>query len=218
MSGEIPTPLLFPVFLRMEGRTALVVGGGGRAVEKVPALLDAGAHVRVVSPEIEADLVNLGVEYVPRRFRESDLDDAWYVVAAAPPEVNDAVARGAETRRLWVNAVDDVPNATAWLGAVLRRAGFTFAISSHAKAPALAALVRRGLERLLPDDLETWRALAEAQRDAHRRAGAPFPARRRALFEAIRGLYEPAAPPGAETGRAVAEPSRAPQRSPQVSP
>jgi len=185
-------PPLFPVFLRLEGRLVVVVGGGERALEKVPALVDAGARVRVIAPVVDDRLAAMdGVEAVRRPYVPSDLDDAWYIVAAAPREVNAEVACDAEGRRLWLNAVDDIRHATAWLGARIRHGGFTFAISSHGHAPALAALVRRGLESLLPAEMDRWFALAEDRRDADRAAKLPFPERRRGLFEAIQALYEP---------------------------
>jgi siroheme synthase-like protein len=214
MNDDAPTPTgaydppLFPVFLRLSGRPVLVVGGGSRALEKIPALLEAGARVRVVAPTVSdevAALADAGRLVVDRRaFRPADLDDAWYVVAGAPPAVNAEVACEAHGRRLWLNAVDDVAHATAWLGAKIRHGGFTFAISSHGHAPALAALVRRGLESLLPPEMDRWFALAEERRDRDRAAKVPFPERRRGLFEAIRALYdEPSQPsPGASTSPA----------------
>ena len=74
-----------------------------------------------------------------RPFDVSDLDGVWYVVAAATPDVNRAVAQAAEERQLFVNAVDDPPNATAYLGGVLRRGGVTVAISTDGHAPRLPA-------------------------------------------------------------------------------
>ncbi len=76
------------------------------------------------------------------------------MVAAAPPDVNREVAAAAHPRGLFVNAVDDMENASAYMGAIVRRAGVTMAISTDGEAPALAGLMREALEALLPDDLE----------------------------------------------------------------
>ncbi len=95
------------------------------------------------------------------------------MVAAAPPEVNRQVLAAAEARQLFVNAVDDPPHATAYLGGVVRRDGVTVAISTGGRAPALAGLLREALDAWLPDDLDAWMAAAdEARRDveARRRA------------------------------------------------
>ena len=89
----------------------------------------------------------------PAPFEPADLDGAWLVVAAATPEVNRQVAEVAETRRIFVNAVDDPANATAFLSGVVRRDGVTLAISTSGDAPALTALLREALDALLPRDL-----------------------------------------------------------------
>ena len=89
-----------------------------------------------------------GVTLLQRPFQESDLDGAWWVVAAAPPEINRQVGVAAEARRLFVNAVDDPHNATAYLGGVVRRDDVTIAISTGGRAPALAGLLREALDHV----------------------------------------------------------------------
>ena len=89
-----------------------------------------------------------------RPFEPADLDEAWLVVAAATPEANREVAAAAEARRIFVNAVDDPANATAFLSGVVRRDGVTIAISTSGDAPALTALLREALDAVLPADLE----------------------------------------------------------------
>ena len=107
---------LFPVFLRLAGRRVLVVGGGPVASSKLAALVGAGALVHVVAPEVVPEIVALGVPISRREFAPSDLGDVWFVVAAATPEVNRQVADAAESRHLFVNAVDDLASASAYLG------------------------------------------------------------------------------------------------------
>ncbi len=103
---------VFPVFLKLAGRRVVVVGGGPVAAGKLRAVIDAAARVVVVAPEVvpEIDAAALGnaLEIVRRPFEPQDLDDTFYVVAAAPPDVNRAVARIAAARGLFVNAVDDL--------------------------------------------------------------------------------------------------------------
>ncbi len=181
---------VFPAFLKLCDKQVLVVGGGAMALEKLPALIEAGAVVTVVAPEIRDEIRSLSVTLVERGFVESDLDGVWYVVAAAPPGVNRQVGVAAEARQLFVNAVDDRSVADVYLGSVLRRSGMTLAVSSNGAAPALTALVRRGLERLLPHDLEGWRTLAEGLRSEWKRDGLPFSERRPALLRALNDLYE----------------------------
>ena len=181
---------VFPVFLKLAGRRVVVVGGGPVAASKLRSLVDAEAVVTVVAPDVVDEIATAPVEVIRRPFRAEDLNDAWYVVAAAPPEVNRVVAAAAHERHLFVNAVDDLENASAYLGAVVRRAGVTMALSTDGEAPALVGLMREALEALLPDDLERW---METAREARRRwlaEGVPMEQRRPLLLEALDELYE----------------------------
>jgi uroporphyrin-III C-methyltransferase/precorrin-2 dehydrogenase/sirohydrochlorin ferrochelatase len=182
-------PELFPVFLKLSGRSILVVGAGPVGSSKVAGLLPTGATITVVAPEVSAFVEQSGVEIVRREFQEQDLDGRWLVVSAAPPEVNRVVAAAAERRRLFVNAVDDPPNATAYLGGVVRRSGVTVAISTSGRAPALAGLLREGLEAMLPGELDEWLEHADALRKRWRDGAVPMSDRRPELVEAIVGLY-----------------------------
>jgi uroporphyrin-III C-methyltransferase/precorrin-2 dehydrogenase/sirohydrochlorin ferrochelatase len=182
---------LFPVFLKLHGLTVLVVGGGPVAAGKLEALLPTGARVRVVAPEVSDAVATSGAEIHRRPFRESDLDDVWFVVSAATAEVNRAVSEAARARRLFVNAVDDPPNASAYLGGVIRRSGATIAISTSGRAPALAGLLREGLEDALPGeaDLDAWFETADRLKRYWRSSGVPMADRRPELAAAIAARY-----------------------------
>jgi uroporphyrin-III C-methyltransferase / precorrin-2 dehydrogenase / sirohydrochlorin ferrochelatase len=181
---------LFPAFLKLAGKRVLVVGAGPVAASKLEGLLIAGALVKVVAPDVVEAIAQAPVEIARRPFDESDLDDVWYVVAAAPPPVNRAVAAAAAARRLFVNAVDDPENASVYLGAIVRRDGFTLAISTDGRAPALAGLVREGLDALLPHDLDAWLRVADEERKRWKTEGVPMEERRSQLLVAINRLYE----------------------------
>jgi uroporphyrin-III C-methyltransferase/precorrin-2 dehydrogenase/sirohydrochlorin ferrochelatase len=196
------TEPLFPVFLKLGGRRVLLVGGGPVAAGKLSSLLHAGARVRVVAPAIVAEIVHTGVELARRPFEPADLDGVRFVVAAAPPEVNRRVADAAEARGLFVNAVDDVASASAYAGAVLRRAGVTVAVSTDGAAPALAGLAREALEALLPDDLKDWMTCACEARRQWLAAGIPMAHRRPLLLQALVAMYDArASAAAAEKGR-----------------
>lgn len=183
---------LYPAFLKLAGRRVVVVGGGPVAASKLRGLLDAGADVTVVAPGWVDEVAAADVTRVAREFRPSDLDGAWLVVAAAPPAVNRAVARAAETRRVFVNAVDDPPNASLYLGGVVRRAGVTFAVSTDGRAPALAGLLREGLDAVLPAaELDRWLSEAARARERWRSERTPMEERRPALLDALVRLYAP---------------------------
>ena len=183
---------LLPLFLNLTGRAVVLVGGGRVAAAKLSQLVAAGAHVRVVAPEISAAIrtgAHPHVELQERGFVPADLDEAWLVVAAAPPAVNREVAGAAEARRLFVNAVDDPPNASAFLSGVVRRDGVTIAISTSGDAPALTALVREGVDAVLPRDLAGWMETARAARLVWRRDGVPMDDRKPLLLRALNELY-----------------------------
>ena len=182
---------LFPVFLKLSGRRVLVVGAGPVAASKIGPLLKAGADVRVVAPDVSPTIKSMEVQVAKRAFRASDLEGAWLVVAAATPDVNQQVASEARTRQVFVNAVDDPVNASAYLGGVVRRAGVTFAISTEGRAPALAGLLRKGLDAALPEeDLEAWVAEAERLRRAWKADDVPMNDRQPQLFKALQERYE----------------------------
>src|SRR5947207_11379379 len=128
-------PALLPLFLNVTGRDVVLVGGGRVAASKLDQLLAVGALVRVVSPEVVPGIERAGVSVVRREFSATDLDGAWLVIAAATPAVNRDVAAAAEARRIFVNAVDDPPNASAFMSGVLRRGSVTVAISTSGSAP-----------------------------------------------------------------------------------
>lgn len=182
---------LFPIFLKLSGRSVLVVGAGPVAAAKLAALVDSGADIHVVAPEIDPEITRSGVRVNRRKFRPSDLEQTWLVVAAATPEVNRQVAQEAARRQVFVNAVDDPANASAYLGGVTRRAGVTFAISTDGSAPALAGLLREGLEAVLPEEeLEAWVTEAKAMRLRWHRDHVPMADRRPQLLRALMKRYD----------------------------
>ena len=179
----------YPVFLRLAGARVVVVGGGKVAAAKLAGLLEAGALVTVVAPSFLPEVARGGVEVITREFRPTDLDGARFVIAAAPPEVNRRVAAAAAERNLFVNAVDDVASATAYLGGVVRRGEVTVAISTGGAAPALAGLLREALDALLPADLDEWVALARRLRAEWKRDQVPMERRRPLLLDRLVRLY-----------------------------
>jgi uroporphyrin-III C-methyltransferase/precorrin-2 dehydrogenase/sirohydrochlorin ferrochelatase len=182
--------VVYPVFLKLAGRRVLLVGGGTVAAAKLDGLLAAGAEVTVVAPQISPALEREGVVLVRRPFRQEDLDGVWWVVAAAPPDVNRQVQAAAEPEHLFVNAVDDPAHATAYLGSIVRRDGVTMAISTNGRAPALAGLLREALDAWLPQDLERWMQAADAARREWKKSGVPMEQRRPMLLETLNRLYE----------------------------
>ncbi len=180
---------LFPVFLRLHGRKVVLVGGGGVAAGKLDALLGTGAIVTVVAPRIRDEIARAPVTLRERPFGAGDLEDAWFVVAAATPEVNRHVRETAEALHVFVNAVDDPESASAYTGGVLRRGGVTVAVSTEGRAPALAGLLREALDAVVPEEIDEWVRTAAALRAEQRRQGIPMARRRPLLLDALNRLY-----------------------------
>lgn len=178
--------MLFPLFLRVEGKRVLVVGGGNVAERKAVDLADAGARVTVVAPEVTDAISSDGRIAVERRtFEESDVDGAWLVVAATDDPITQSRAcEAADAAHLFSVAVDDPPNGSAYSASVIRRGPFTVAISSSGEAPALSRLLREVLEQALPE--EDWIDAARSLRDRWRRDGTPMTSRFADLVRAFR--------------------------------
>lgn len=133
----------YPAGLRLQGRRVVVVGGGAVAQRRVPPLIDAGADVLLVAPEVTPALEGMGAEITIelRPFVESDLDGAWYVIAATNVhEVNEVVGRAAEARRIFCVRSDDAQEATAWTPAVGRHGSATIAVLGNREPRQSAAL------------------------------------------------------------------------------
>lgn len=137
----------YPVNLLLTGRRCVVVGGGRIATRKIEALLDAGANVHVVAPELGDEVRALRdtgrVTTDERAFAPSDLDGAWLATAATnDPAVNRAVSEAGEARRVWVNAADDPANCSFTLMSVVRQGDLVVAIGTGGRSPALATYLK----------------------------------------------------------------------------
>ncbi|MBW8827506.1 MAG: bifunctional precorrin-2 dehydrogenase/sirohydrochlorin ferrochelatase [Acidobacteria bacterium] len=165
--------MTYPVTLRVEGRRCLVVGGGEVALEKVRALIAAGALVTVVAPEVVAPLGGLpGVTVVRRAYRAADLDGCRLVIAATgDPEVNGQVFADGEARGVWVNAVDDPRHCSFTMPAVVRQGPLSVAISTGGRSPAVASWLRRRLEHELDPAYAELLELLATEREALRSSG-----------------------------------------------
>ena len=169
----------YPVALDLRDRLCLVVGGGPVAEAKVEGLLEAGARVTVVSPELTEPLAAwaLGgrITYRPHEYGADDLDGQQLVFSATDRrEVTEAVAAEARRRGLWVNAADDPAFCDFLLPSVLRRGRLVVAVSTGGASPALAARVRRDLEAYFaPEYDELVELAAEVRAELRSRAQRP---------------------------------------------
>jgi precorrin-2 dehydrogenase / sirohydrochlorin ferrochelatase len=129
--------------LDLIGRTCLVVGGGSVGLEKTRGLIDCGARVTVVAPEIEPELRRLDVELVERPYESGDLEGRFLVVAATSDAgLNRRVFEDAEARRLLCNVVDAPEICSFILPAVHRADPIAIAVTTSGASPALAQRIR----------------------------------------------------------------------------
>ncbi|MEU5566612.1 uroporphyrinogen-III C-methyltransferase [Micromonospora musae] len=143
----------YPLGLRLAGLRVVVVGGGTVATRRVPALLDAGADVLLVAPELTPALrahVDAGrLRWLERRFTPADLDGAWLVqVAVDDPAAAASVSAAAAERRVFCVRADDRSAATAWTPAVTRHGPVTVAVLGGGD-PRRAMTVRDAVRDLL---------------------------------------------------------------------
>jgi siroheme synthase-like protein len=138
---------LYPVNLVVDGRPCLVVGGGRVAAGKVRGLLEAGARVTVVAPEIDPAIAALeGVAIERRAYRRGDVARYRFAVAATgDARVNQAVYDDGEEAGVWVNAADDPARCSAVLPARIRQGRLTVTISTGGHSPAVASWLRERL-------------------------------------------------------------------------
>jgi precorrin-2 dehydrogenase/sirohydrochlorin ferrochelatase len=141
----------YPLFLKVEGRPVLVVGGGEVGARKVGTLLHCGARVGVVSSELSPWLeerVREGtVALVGSHYQEGQLQGRFLVIAATDDaELNGRIARDAERRSLLCNVVDVPREGNFIVPALVRRGALTLAISTDGQSPALARRIREELE------------------------------------------------------------------------
>jgi len=166
----------YPIFIELEGRRCLVIGGGREAERKVEGLLAAGGNVTVISPTLNDDLQRLLAEqkiaWIEREYRDGDVAGYEMVMVATDDgAVNAEVAAEGKRRRIWVNAADDPKNCDFILPAVVRRGKITIASSTGGTSPALARRLREELEAYMTDDMPALADLLAEVRDELRSRG-----------------------------------------------
>lgn len=142
----------YTISLDLFQKDCLVVGGGQVSERKVRSLLECGARVKVISPEITPGLGKLAAEglilYREGFYQDSDLTGVFLVIGATDSEeVNRRVADDCAARNLVVNIVDDPGKGNFFVPAVVRRGALTIAVSTEGKSPMLARKIREELER-----------------------------------------------------------------------
>ncbi|MDX1764611.1 MAG: bifunctional precorrin-2 dehydrogenase/sirohydrochlorin ferrochelatase [bacterium] len=154
----------YPVFIKIKDKTILVVGGGKIAERKVHALLERGARVTVVSPDLTPQLQEWAaqgrVSWRCSRFAPGDLDGARLAICATNDgAVNGQVAAEADARGVWLNVVDKPDLCEFIVPSAVLQGDLTIAISTGGSSPALAKKIRRDLEALFGPEYAMFLAL-----------------------------------------------------------
>jgi precorrin-2 dehydrogenase / sirohydrochlorin ferrochelatase len=211
---------LFPMFVKLEGRRAVVVGAGRIGEPKVKSLLVARADVLVIAPAVSAAVEGWAkagvIQWEQREFVGADLDDAFLVVAATSSvDVNEQVYRAAQERKILCNAVDDPERCDFYYSSVVRRGQLQVAISTEGQSPALAQRLRRELESSIGPEYAGWLAeLGAAREELFGQAMDPEERRLRLHRLASRRVFEARQSAHWETGEVAGSTSADKRRVP----
>jgi uroporphyrin-III C-methyltransferase/precorrin-2 dehydrogenase/sirohydrochlorin ferrochelatase len=155
----------FPVFVDLQGRRVVMVGGGEDATRKIRLLLKTDARLDVIATELHPELAgNSRVNWLAKSFAPALLDGAT-LVYSADKELNPQVSAAAQARGIPVNAVDDASISTFIIPSIVDRDPVVVAIGTEGAAPVLAQGIRAKVEALLPQGLGKLAARAQSLRD-----------------------------------------------------
>lgn len=178
----------YPLFMNLARRHCLVVGGGRVAERKIDGLLDAGAAVTVISPEVTDRIHMLSqsgrILWQRKTFAAPDLKGEFLAVAATDDQsVNSSLAAVCRARGILVNVADEPELCDYVVPAVLRRGSLCIAVSTEGKSPLLAQKLRLELEQIITAPYAEFLELLGEQRETIRQV--PDSEKREAMFRAL---------------------------------
>ena len=159
---------LLPVALQVQDKLCLVVGGGNVAARKVRSLLEYGARVHVVAPQLCAELEPLRecIEYSARGFQSDDCDNCMLVFACTDDrQINAEISRIAERKKIWCHVADDGVLSTLHGAAAVRRDGICIGITTAGASPALAKHLKSEVEKCVGEEYAQLLRLMGARRE-----------------------------------------------------
>lgn len=184
--------MLYPMFMNLEGRRCAVIGGGGIAEGRVRGLLEHGAVVRLVSPQITSELARMVsegaiVDHRERTYRPEDLDGCFLVIAATNLEsINRMVWQDAEARNLICNVVDAPALCSFTVPSVVRRGELAMAVTTGGASPVVAKHIGRQLDAMYGPEWGALTALLRELRDELKERHPDMPGRRAAVERLLR--------------------------------
>lgn len=152
---------LFPMFMKLNDRSCLVVGAGNVAEQKIAGLLETGARIRVVAIEATATVREWAregkIEFELRPYRSSDLEDVFLaVVATSSRTLNERIYGDAQARGVLCNIVDVPDLCDFFYPSVVRRGDLQIAVSTAGQSPSLAQKIRQQLEKQFGPAYAAW--------------------------------------------------------------
>jgi uroporphyrin-III C-methyltransferase / precorrin-2 dehydrogenase / sirohydrochlorin ferrochelatase len=173
--GDLAT---LPVFLKLRGKTALVAGGSVGTAWKAELLAAAGAQVRLVWNQPDAEAIKLAAEWpervtlIRRALQDEDFDGIAIAIGALEDDAEGAhFAATARAKGIPVNVVDKPAFCDFQFGAIVNRSPLVIGISTDGGAPPLGQAIRSMIETLLPAGLARWAAAAKNWRGRVMSAG-----------------------------------------------
>ena len=147
----------YPIFLDITGKKCVVIGGGDVAARKVKRLIESGAKVSVISPELAPELATLEsageIEHIAARYDVQHLAGAVLIIGATDDDkINEAISNDARRLGMPVNIVDDPQKCDFILPSIVERGDLTIACSTGGSSPALARRLREELEAVYGEE------------------------------------------------------------------
>lgn len=157
----------FPLFMELKDRDCLVVGGGRVAWRKVKVLMDFGARVSVVAPEVIPEIGELGpVQLLEREFLDDDVRGRILVVAATDDEtLNQRISRLCQARSIPVNVVDQIQDCSFIFPAYVKRGEVVAAFSSGGQSPVMTQYLKAQIKPVMTEELGELAACLGSLRD-----------------------------------------------------
>lgn len=179
----------YPIFLDIEDRPVVIIGGGSVCARKAETMMSYGARVTVVSPELTAEIEQWAREgklaIRRKKYDQGDLEGANIVIASTDDQrVNEQIAADCRRRRIPVNVVDVTPLCEFIVPAIVNKGSVHIAVSTEGKSPALARTLKEDLQRMVGPEYAEVNDVLGTLRDSAKRV-LPTDVDRKRFFDGI---------------------------------
>ena len=179
----------YPIFLDIENRNALIIGGGNVCARKVETMLKYGARVTVLAPRVTDEIEKWAhdgeIQLLRKRYEEKDLEGANIVIASTDNEaVNTQIAEDCRRRRIPVNVVDVTHLCEFIVPAIVEKGSIQIAVSTGGSSPAVARTLKEDLQRFVGPEYDEVNRVLGTLRDGAKKA-LPTDLDRKKFFDGI---------------------------------